>query len=63
MIVPNRGDKQYTDIEKFREYEYTECIAFEMAVRASKNLLREMFNLIVSINRDIMDIPKDKIKH
>lgn len=42
-----RSDKQYTDIENFRDYEYTECVAFEMAVRASKNLLREMFSLIV----------------
>jgi len=37
---PKRSDRQYTDMEKFREYEYTECIALKMAVRASKNLLR-----------------------
>lgn len=42
-----RSDRQYTDIENFRDYEYTECIAFEMAVRAAKNLLREMFTLIM----------------
>jgi hypothetical protein len=65
LKFPKRSDRQYTDIEKFREYEYTECIAFEMAVRASKNLLREMFNLIVSIDRHSMDIPhtKDRVKY
>ncbi|CAA6810413.1 MAG: Unknown protein [uncultured Sulfurovum sp.] len=46
-----RSDRQYTDIENFRDYEYTECVAFEMAVRASKNLLREMFSLIVESKR------------
>jgi hypothetical protein len=33
MKIPNRGDKQYTDIEKFKKYELTHCIAYEMAIR------------------------------
>ena len=28
-----RSDKQYTDIEKFEEYEFSSCIAYEMAIR------------------------------
>ena len=33
MKIPNRADKQYTDIEKFKKYELTHCIAYEMAIR------------------------------
>ena len=33
MLIPNRGDKQYTDVEKFEKYELTYCIAYEMAIR------------------------------
>jgi len=32
-MILNRGDKQYTDIEKFKKYELTTCIAYEMAIR------------------------------
>ncbi len=40
-----RSDKQYTDIENFEEYEITECITFEMAVRAAKDLIINMHNM------------------
>ena len=33
MINLNRGDKQYTDVENFKKYELTHCIAYEMAIR------------------------------
>jgi len=33
MINLNRGDKQYKDIENFKKYELTHCIAYEMAIR------------------------------
>ena len=28
-----RNDKQYLDVESFEEYEFTKCIAYEMAIR------------------------------
>ncbi len=28
-----RGDEQYTRIEKYEDYEFTHCIAYEMAIR------------------------------
>jgi len=33
MKIPNRADKQYTDIDNFKKYELTHCIAYEMAIR------------------------------
>lgn len=31
--LPQRGNEVYTSIEKFKDYELTECIAYEMAIR------------------------------
>ncbi len=36
MKIPSRTDNQYTDIEEFKEYELTYCIAYEMAIRNNK---------------------------
>ncbi len=33
MKQPLRSDQQYLDIEKFKDYEVTQCIAYEMAIR------------------------------
>lgn len=40
-----RANNQYKDIEKFKKFELTECIAFELAVRASKDTLLELIKL------------------
>jgi hypothetical protein len=31
--LPNRNDKIYKEIESFKDYEFTNCVAFEMAIR------------------------------
>ena len=31
--LPNRNDRNYKKIESFEEYELTNCIAYEMAIR------------------------------
>jgi len=36
-----RSDKQYTDIEKFKKYELTHCIAYEMAIR-NDNIIKSI---------------------
>jgi hypothetical protein len=32
-MVIKRSDKQYTEVESFEEYEFSSCIAYEMAIR------------------------------
>lgn len=46
MKLPGRNDDIYTVIEGFKDYEYTNCIAYEMAIRNDevKSLLREIVN-------------------
>ena len=36
MKKVSRSDKQYKEIEKFKDYELTQCIAYEMAIRNPK---------------------------
>lgn len=33
MEMPKRSDPQYIEIENFKDYELTNCIAYEMAIR------------------------------
>jgi len=33
MALPKRSEQQYIEIEKFKDYEVTQCIAYEMAIR------------------------------
>jgi len=44
-FIKERTDTQYTDIENFKNYEFTECIVFELAVRAAKDTLIELIEL------------------
>lgn len=37
MNLPKRSDPIYQEIENFEDYEYTNCIAYEMAIRNIKN--------------------------
>jgi len=47
MKRPLRSDTKYTEIEKFKDYEVTQCIAYEMAIRNPKiNALVEKRNSI-----------------
>lgn len=51
---PYRSDKQYKEIEKFRDYELTQCIAYEMAIRNAENIkLAEEYNAPKSLDRKI----------
>jgi len=43
--LPNRSDKIYKEIENFEDYELTQCIAYEMAVRNPLNI--EKIDLVV----------------
>jgi len=43
---------QYEDIDKFQKYEFTECIAFEFAVRSAKNLLIEIFKEAIEYKKN-----------
>jgi len=55
----NRNDKQYIDVENFVDYEFTSCIAYEMAIRNNrviellKNQLEHMKRNNNSGNSDI----------
>jgi hypothetical protein len=44
--LPQRSDLIYKEIEEFQDYELTNCIAYEMAIRNEdiKKLLHEIFN-------------------
>ena len=44
--LPQRDDLIYKEIEEFQDYELTNCIAYEMAIRNEdiKKLLHEIFN-------------------
>lgn len=56
MIIPNRGDKQYTDIEKFEKYELTHCIAYEMAIRNDEVIktIKKFINNFIKYDRYLM---------
>jgi len=43
--IPKRNDKIYLEIENFKDYELTQCIAYEMAVR-NEELIDKVVNLM-----------------
>jgi len=53
MINLNRSDKQYTNIEKFKKYELTYCIAYEMAIRNDEviNSVKSFVNNYIDYDR------------
>lgn len=53
--VPKRNDPIYKEIESFEDYELTQCVAYEMAIRNDYNI--NLVNEIVSY----FNIHKDKI--
>lgn len=57
--LPKRTDEIYQEIEAFEDYEFTNCIAFEMCIRNKevKELLSE--TLLFS---EVKEIPKEKIE-
>jgi len=52
----NRNDKQYIDVENFVDYEFTSCIAYEMAIRNDRviELLKNQLKYIER-NNNLMD--------
>jgi hypothetical protein len=60
-MLPNRNDKQYTDVEKFKEYELTNNIAYEMVIRNSevqkiiKDFLKQFIENEVSNYTPVLD--------
>ncbi len=59
--MPKRTDTIYEEIENFKDYELTQCVAYEMAIRNEKNLedidkiVRHYTDNKKIINRDIME--------
>lgn len=45
--IPDRNDEKYLEIERFHDFEFTECVAWEMAIRNDnvKFLLLEMVEI------------------
>lgn len=58
--IPDRNSEIYTNVEKFKRYEHTNCIAYEMAIRnkeninSIKNFLRK--HISKSFNKKYADI-------
>ena len=53
--LPSRSDEIYKEIESFEEYELTQCVAYEMAIRNEDNLkaVEELKKLYFSCMEDI----------
>jgi hypothetical protein len=45
---PERGDEKYIKIEKYEDYEFTHCIAYEMATRNSEVI--KLTNIVENLN-------------
>jgi hypothetical protein len=54
--LPQRDDLIYKEIEEFQDYELTECIAYEMAIRTF--LVKEYLKLRKSIGNKILEFYK-----
>lgn len=49
-------DDQYRDIENFKDFEYTYCIAYEMLIRTTEyQSLLDRYNEVIQITNEIMD--------
>ena len=52
--LPNRADQIYTRIENYKDYEFTHCIAYEMAIRNEKVIkLTSIMEKLNNLNYDI----------
>jgi len=57
MGTLKRGNKQYTDIENFKKYELTHCIAYEMAIR-NDNIIKSIKDFLYEYS--LLNIPTYK---
>ena len=59
--LPKRSDPIYKEIESFEDYELTQCVAYEMAIRNDKNLAKvEEIKSYYEINKEkINDFQRD----
>jgi len=64
MKKPKRNNKRYISIEKIKEYELTECLTFEFAIRAAKPLIDEIIAVEKEFNSKLFDTTLfDKLKN
>ena len=71
MKLPNRNDKVYKEIERFKDYELTNCIVYEMAIRNEyvKELMflyqKELnscgIDISFNLNEERINIPSKRI--
>lgn len=52
--LPNRADEKYTRIENYEDYEFTHCIAYEMAIRNEE--VKKLTVALEKLNSLILDI-------
>ena len=52
-VLPSRNDTIYQEIESFKDYEYTNCIAYEMAVRDT-NFINTIIQQVDELNNDFL---------
>lgn len=64
MIKLKRSDRQYTEVEEFEEYEFTSCIAYEMAIR-NPRVIELTIELLINQHKkfDDDDISKELEKY
>jgi len=57
--LPNRDDNIYKDIENFKSYELTYCVAYEMAIR-NKEIIKKIENYLNSGNDKVITSSDDE---
>ncbi len=59
--LPKRSDTIYKEIESFEDYEYTNCIAYEMAIR-NYNFLNNIKKSVLEVN-DYFNNSSEKVRN
>ena len=56
--LPNRGDTTYKEIKEFKDYEFTNCIAYEMVIRNNKviELIKRFLEKFINVDLNAKDI-------
>ena len=59
--LPQRDDLIYKEIEEFQDYELTNCIAYEMALRNQevKIIINKIDNLLIKLGKEYLTIRED----
>lgn len=59
---PKRDDEIYKEIESFQEYEFTQCVTYEMAIRNSNNIekIEKLISFYTTNQQVIFNIVKDQ---